>query len=175
MLYAIWYHLYNLKNEKSTHGGVLLQPATLLRVTFLHEWRFLNYTNDTKSRNVSHFLPLNPLKTLEIKFVLTASLAIKLNKFISEFYSLGCSFNIKKISILPVSWWVRSVTKNEEGKSPFYSLPQISPTNLNKGPMMRSTFPFQTWLWLSWNLTKLETAEAELGPLQDLRWGSFQK
>ena len=24
MLYAIWYHLYNLKNVKNTHGGVLL-------------------------------------------------------------------------------------------------------------------------------------------------------
>ena len=81
-------------------------------------WRLLNYTNDTKSRNASHFLPLNPLKTSEIKFVLAASLAIKLNQFISEFYSLGCSFNIKNISILPVSWWVRSVTKNEKGEIP---------------------------------------------------------
>ena len=35
---AIWYHLYNLKNVKNTHGGVLLlvKPATLLKVTFLH-------------------------------------------------------------------------------------------------------------------------------------------
>ena len=24
MRWAIWYHLYNLKNEKNTHGGVLL-------------------------------------------------------------------------------------------------------------------------------------------------------
>ena len=24
MLCAIWYHLYNLKNAKNTHGGVLL-------------------------------------------------------------------------------------------------------------------------------------------------------
>ena len=24
MLCAIWYHLYNLKNVKNTHGGVLL-------------------------------------------------------------------------------------------------------------------------------------------------------
>ena len=23
MRYAIWYHLYNLKNVKNTHGGVL--------------------------------------------------------------------------------------------------------------------------------------------------------
>ena len=29
---AIWYHLYNLKNVKNTHGGVLLS----LKVTLLH-------------------------------------------------------------------------------------------------------------------------------------------
>ena len=40
---AIWYHLYNLKNVKNTHGGVLLfvklqtKPATLLvKVTLLY-------------------------------------------------------------------------------------------------------------------------------------------
>ena len=54
---AIWYHLYNLKNVKNTHGGVLLlvKPATLLKVTLLHGCflRFLNCTNGTKSRNAS--------------------------------------------------------------------------------------------------------------------------
>ena len=35
---AIWYHLYNLKDVKNTHGGVLsLVPATLLKSTLLHE------------------------------------------------------------------------------------------------------------------------------------------
>ena len=43
---AIWYHLYNLKNVKNTHGGV-----TLLRSCFS---RFLNYTNGTKLSNASH-------------------------------------------------------------------------------------------------------------------------
>ena len=39
---AIWYHLYNLKNVKSSHRGVLLlvklqaTAATLLKVTLLH-------------------------------------------------------------------------------------------------------------------------------------------
>ena len=39
MRFAIWYHLYNSKNVKNTHGGVLLlvklqlEPATLLKVT----------------------------------------------------------------------------------------------------------------------------------------------
>ena len=64
MLCAIWYHLYNLKNVKNTHGGVLLliklQPkkrATLLKVTLLDVCfsRFLNCTNDTKSCNASHY------------------------------------------------------------------------------------------------------------------------
>ena len=38
MLYAIWYHLYNIKRGKN-HGGLLLLvklPATLLEVTLLH-------------------------------------------------------------------------------------------------------------------------------------------
>ena len=38
--YAIWYHLYNSKN---THGGVLL-------LVKFQASRFLNCTNDTKSR-----------------------------------------------------------------------------------------------------------------------------
>ena len=38
---AIWYHLYNLKNVKNTHG----EPASLLKLTLLHECfsRFLNW------------------------------------------------------------------------------------------------------------------------------------
>ena len=53
---AIWYHLYNLKNFKNTHVGVLLQPTTLLKVTLFHGCfsRFLNCTNGTKSGNASH-------------------------------------------------------------------------------------------------------------------------
>ena len=58
MLCAIWYHLYNLKNVKNIHGGVLLlvRPATLLKVTLLYECflQFLNCTHGTKSHKVSH-------------------------------------------------------------------------------------------------------------------------
>ena len=51
--FAIWYHLHNLKNEKNTHGGVLLlvscrlTPATLLKITLFHGFfpRSLNCTN----------------------------------------------------------------------------------------------------------------------------------
>ena len=52
MCCAIWYHLYNLKNVKNTHGGVLL--LVKLKVTLICGCfsRFLNCTNGTKSRNV---------------------------------------------------------------------------------------------------------------------------
>ena len=38
MFYAIWHHLYNLKNVKNNHGGVLLlvKLQALLKVTLLH-------------------------------------------------------------------------------------------------------------------------------------------
>ena len=51
---AIWYHLYNLKDMKNTHGGVLI----LLKLTLLHGCfsRFLNCTNGTKSCNAPHML-----------------------------------------------------------------------------------------------------------------------
>ena len=51
MLCAIWYHLYNVKNMKNTHGEVLL-----LKVSLLHGYfsRFLNCGNGTKTRKASH-------------------------------------------------------------------------------------------------------------------------
>ena len=68
---AIWYHLYNLKSVKNTHGGVLLLVKLqakslqlyLLKVTLLHGCfsRFLNLTNGTKSRNASQILKLRKL------------------------------------------------------------------------------------------------------------------
>ena len=65
MLCTIWYHLYNLKNVKNTHGEVLLlgkccrpHPATLLEIALLDGCfsRYLNCTNDTKSPQASHML-----------------------------------------------------------------------------------------------------------------------
>ena len=55
---AIWYYLYNLKNKKNTHGGVLIL-VTLLRLTLLYGCfsRFLNCTNGTKSHNAPHIEP----------------------------------------------------------------------------------------------------------------------
>ena len=52
--FAIWCHLYNLKNVKNAHGGVLI----LLKLTPLHGCfsRFLNGTNGTKSRNAPQII-----------------------------------------------------------------------------------------------------------------------
>ena len=50
MFCAIWYHLFDSKNVTNTHEGVLLL-VTLLHGCF-HV--FLNCTNGTKSRSVSH-------------------------------------------------------------------------------------------------------------------------
>ena len=54
MPYAIWYHLYNLKNVKNTHGGVLL---LVTKVTLLHGCfsRFLNCKNGIELRNASMY------------------------------------------------------------------------------------------------------------------------
>ena len=80
MFCAIWYHLFNLKNVKNTHGRVLLlvkveakslQRYSLLKVTLLHGCfsPFLNCTNGTKSRNalilllLIHFCLMFPFYT----------------------------------------------------------------------------------------------------------------
>ena len=59
MLYAIQYHLYNLKRVNNTRGGgLLLVKLQARKVKFLQECfsRFLNCTNGTKSCKVSHIL-----------------------------------------------------------------------------------------------------------------------
>ena len=61
MLCPIWHHLYILKNVKNTHGGVLLLVTLQDFLTLFHGCflRFLNCTNDTKSRNASHMFKVN--------------------------------------------------------------------------------------------------------------------
>ena len=56
---------------KSTHEGVLLMPADLLKVTLLHECfsRFLNFTSGTISRSASQ----GELTLLEKKSVVIQS------------------------------------------------------------------------------------------------------
>ena len=59
--WTIWYHLYNLKNMKNTHGGVLILVKLLVKNThagvlilLLHGCfsGFLNCANGTKSCNI---------------------------------------------------------------------------------------------------------------------------
>ena len=75
MFCAIWYHLYNLKNVKNTHGGVLL---LVLKVTLLHGCfsRFLNCTNGTKLRKASHMI-YRPLNTLLEKLKNVFEISVK--------------------------------------------------------------------------------------------------
>ena len=59
---AIWYHFYNLKNVKNTHGGVMILvklQASACSFTEINTppwvyFMFLNCTNGTKSRNGPH-------------------------------------------------------------------------------------------------------------------------
>ena len=62
MFCAIWYHLYDLKNVKNTHAGVLLLvKLQALSCNFTKSntppwvlWSFINFTNDIKSCKASH-------------------------------------------------------------------------------------------------------------------------
>ena len=88
---AIWYHLYNLKNVKNTHGRVLLLvklQALLLKVTLIP--RFLNCTNSSTLCNVSHLSnrfskgTVSPTQQLQMKksgsSIVTLQYFDKLNK-----------------------------------------------------------------------------------------------
>ena len=43
MRYAIWYHLYNLKNAKNTHGGVLIAEACNFTKINTPPWVFFTF------------------------------------------------------------------------------------------------------------------------------------
>ena len=71
---AIWYHLYNLKNVKNTHGGVLLVACNFTKAN-IPPWvflkSFLNCTNGTKritnvsSTSVSQIIWFNKPITID--------------------------------------------------------------------------------------------------------------
>ena len=55
---AIWYHLYNLKNVKNTHGGVLLLVklqalSHSFRDTHREFWQYLEYQFQESTRAAS--------------------------------------------------------------------------------------------------------------------------
>ena len=72
MLCAIWYHLYNLKNFKNTHGGVLI----LVKVVFfqgvfqvfkLYKWYEVFHFQKLKSRKLWKIWIFLPLVCLQMK------------------------------------------------------------------------------------------------------------
>ena len=74
---AIWHHLYNLKNVKNTHGGVLILVKLQLKLTLLHGCfaRFLICINGTKSHKASHINILNfPARIVSKVTINTATL-----------------------------------------------------------------------------------------------------
>ena len=78
---AIWYHLYDLKNVRNTHGGVLI----LVKL----QASGFNCRNGTKSRNEPHLLSVNS-KTEE-RYFLTMYITISNHKvcIIFSFFVIG--------------------------------------------------------------------------------------
>ena len=82
MRWAIWYHLHNLKNVKSTHGGVLILvklQATLLKLTL--RITYLKWVNDLlrnlPSTYIKHldFFQFLRLKTLKEPQILPSNIS----------------------------------------------------------------------------------------------------
>ena len=108
---AISYHLYNLINVKNTG----YKPATLLKVIPLHGCfsRFLNCTNDAKSRNASHgFMD----RLVSCKFSLSSTNNWKLC------YCLNKSTGIKKQNIFHFEMIPNSHRSEAWGKVFFASI-----------------------------------------------------
>ena len=77
----IWYHLYNLKNVKNTHGTVLI----LVKIKNLRN----NCTHGTKSHNASHMEKIRKQKdtknfSLQILYIWNTTQKMKL--FIKDFF-----------------------------------------------------------------------------------------
>ena len=73
---TIWYNLCNLKNVKSTHGGVLLLVKLQAKSHHGCFLPFLNCTNGTKSCKTSHCLSVSYFYTVYLSYtVLTVYLS----------------------------------------------------------------------------------------------------
>ena len=93
MLCAIWYHLYNLKNVKNTHEGVLLSvklqaedcnftksntpPWVFFTFFKLYKWyqiaRSVIYRNQSTDLNILEIIILNELNLMTKKICLDGS------------------------------------------------------------------------------------------------------
>ena len=92
---AIWYHWYNLKNVKKTHGGLLLlvNLQALVKVTLLH-WcfsRFLNCLNCYKLRKASQMSLAHNFSALPSDWAYTTSLCYRFyfGRYTSELIELA--------------------------------------------------------------------------------------
>ena len=89
---VILYHLYNLKNLKNTHGGVLLLVKLQAKSCDFSKsstppWvlpRFLNCTNGTKSRKAFH---------------ISYNEASIMSKFIQYHFQYQCALSICGVSV----------------------------------------------------------------------------
>ena len=129
MLCGIWYHLYNLKNVTSTHGGVLLLVKlkasvwnfTILKVTlrgcFLH---FLNCANGSKSRKASQILSWpkviqRSLANIQHRFTSDITLSnnrcdILLKHILSSGFQLIWWLKLSSCtSLLDPIWWLQEI------------------------------------------------------------------
>ena len=99
ILCAICYHLHNLKNEKSTYGGVMLliqlqASATFLEVLFFYECfsRFLYCTYGTKSCKTSYMLFVLSTEVIARR-CFTKNLLLKSQNVHRKTPATGCPFN----------------------------------------------------------------------------------
>ena len=94
MFCAIWYHLYNFKNVKNSHGRVLPLVNSRLKVCNFTKsntppWVFscfLNCTNDTKSRNNASLT-----KFLSARLLIVYWSPPLLKSFFQELHSMSIS------------------------------------------------------------------------------------
>ena len=119
-LCAIWYHLYNLKNIKNTHGRLLLlvklhvDSAILLKVALLHGCflRFLNGVNGAKSCKA---FEIYAFQSIQFHFRLKPTRSEIFNRSMRRFSSLQLSFTSTKIFLIILSHTLRK-------KSPYSQL-----------------------------------------------------
>ena len=97
---AVWYHLYNLKNVKNIHGGVLLK-VTLLHGCFS---RFLNCTNRTKPWSAPYIIrkPFNIGESKACHLVLISTLLRPLSSKL--YHGVPCFSFIVELFQVKVLW-----------------------------------------------------------------------
>ena len=117
---TIRYHLYNLKNVRSTHGGVLL----LVKVSILQGCfsRFFNCRNGTESRKTSHITCL--ARPYHFKFFKGCLPQILLRHSLSHIMFM--SFDLVNLWLLLSSSYCKTLKKEFSHKHFFKKLYDLS-------------------------------------------------